>query len=129
LENAPSNQSTAPATLRRSGYAPVNGLQMYYEIHGEGHPLVMLHGGLETIAYSVGGNLLPSLAATHQVIAIEQQGHGHTADIDRQLSYEHMVEDTAALLQHLEIANADLFGYSMGGTTACGRRTSRACCP
>jgi pimeloyl-ACP methyl ester carboxylesterase len=98
---------------------------MYYEIHGSGagYPLVMLHGGLETIAFSLGGGLLLSLAETRQVIAIEQQGHGHTADIDRPLDYEQMVEDTAALLRYLEISNADVFGYSMGGITALGLAT------
>jgi len=118
-----SNDSTIPATSPRTGYAPVNGLRMYYEIHGTGQPLVMLHGGLETIAYSLGGYLLPSLAKTRQVIAIEQQGHGHTADIDRPLDYAQMVEDTAALLRHLEITDADVFGYSMGGMTALGLAT------
>lgn len=123
MDEASSQESSAPTTLRRSGYAPVNGLQMYYEIHGAGHPIVMLHGGLETIEFSLGAGLLPSLAETHQVIAIEQQGHGHTADIDRPLDYEQMVEDTAALLRYLEIADADVFGYSMGGMTALGLAT------
>jgi pimeloyl-ACP methyl ester carboxylesterase len=123
MDHVPPDDNTAPTSLRQSGYAAVNGLQMYYEIHGEGSPIVLLHGGLETIAYSLGGFLLPSLAKAHQVIAIEQQGHGHTADIDRPLSYEQMVEDTAALLRHLEVTNADVFGYSMGGTTALGLAT------
>jgi pimeloyl-ACP methyl ester carboxylesterase len=123
MDHASSKETIAPATSPRTGYAPVNGLQMYYEIHGAGHPLVLLHGGLETIDVSLGGNLLPSLSKTHQVIAIEQQGHGHTADIDRPLDYEQMVEDTAALLRYLEIADADVFGYSMGGTTALGLAT------
>lgn len=123
MDHASPKEDTVPATLPRTGYAPVNGLQMYYEIHGAGHPLVMLHGGLETIAFSLGGNLLPALAKTRQVIAIEQQGHGHTADIDRPLDYGQMVEDTAALLRHLEIADADVFGYSMGGITALGLAT------
>jgi pimeloyl-ACP methyl ester carboxylesterase len=123
MDHASSKEYTVPATLPRTGYAPVNGLQMYYEIHGAGHPLVMLHGGLETIAFSLGGALLPSLAETRQVIAIEQQGHGHTADIDRPLTYEQMAEDTAALLRYLEITDADVFGYSMGGMTALGLAT------
>jgi pimeloyl-ACP methyl ester carboxylesterase len=123
MDHASSHAHTVPATSPRTGYAPVNGLQLYYEIHGAGHPLVLLHGGLETIDYSLGGNLLPSLAKTRQVIAIEQQGHGHTADIDRPLAYEQMVEDTAALLRHLEITDADVFGYSMGGMTALGLAT------
>jgi pimeloyl-ACP methyl ester carboxylesterase len=123
MDHESSRENTVPATLPRTGYAPVNGLQMYYEIHGAGHPLVMLHGGLETIAFSLGGSLLPSLAETRQVIAIEQQGHGHTADIDRPLTYEQMTEDTAALLRYLEITDADVFGYSMGGMTALGLAT------
>jgi uncharacterized protein YndB with AHSA1/START domain/pimeloyl-ACP methyl ester carboxylesterase len=118
-----SSDNTVPVALRTTGYAPVNGLQMYYEVHGEGDPLLLLHGGLQTIDFSVGGNLLPSLAQTHQVIAVEQQAHGHTADIDRPLDYEQMVEDTAALLRHLEISTADVFGYSMGGMTALGLAT------
>jgi uncharacterized protein YndB with AHSA1/START domain/pimeloyl-ACP methyl ester carboxylesterase len=120
MDHATSNEPTVPAKSPQTGYAPVNGLQMYYEIHGTGYPLVMLHGGLETIDFSLGAGLRPFLAETHQVITIEQQGHGHTADIDRPLTYEQMVEDTAALLRYLEISDADVFGFSMGGTTALG---------
>jgi pimeloyl-ACP methyl ester carboxylesterase len=98
-------------------YAAVNGLQMYYEIHGTGSPLVLLHGAFSTIESDF-AKLLPVLAQTRQVIAVEQQGHGHTADIDRPLSYAQMADDTAALLQQLNIARADLFGYSMGGGVA-----------
>ncbi len=105
--------TTAPQT----GYAPVNGLEMYYEIHGHGHPLVLLHGAFMTIDNNWGG-LLPALAESRRVIAVETQGHGRTADVDRLLSYEQMAEDVAALLAHLEIRQADVFGYSMGGGTA-----------
>lgn len=101
----------------QTGYAPVNGLEMYFEIHGTGKPLVLLHGGLATIEFPTGA-LMSSLAATRQVIAFEQQGHGHTADINRPLTYEQMADDTAAILRHLEIENADVVGFSMGGTTA-----------
>jgi pimeloyl-ACP methyl ester carboxylesterase len=101
----------------RSGYAPVNGLKMYYEIHGEGQPLVLLHGNLSAIGTSFGA-LLPALAQTRQVIAVEQQAHGRTADIDRPLSVEQMAEDTAALLRYLGIEQADFFGYSMGSAVA-----------
>jgi pimeloyl-ACP methyl ester carboxylesterase len=98
------------------GYAPVNGLNMYYEIHGTGRPLVLLHGAYMTI--DMFGELLPTLAETRRVIAVELQGHGHTADVDRPLSYEQMADDVAALLRHLEIEEADTFGYSTGGGVA-----------
>src|SRR5262245_38306214 len=81
---------TAPLT----GYAPVNGLSMYYEIHGNGRPLVLLHGGFGTIETDF-GQLLPTLAQTRRVIAVEQQGHGHTADVNRPLRYEQMADDVA----------------------------------
>lgn len=105
-------------TTPQTGYAPVNGVQMYYEIHGEGEPLLLLHGALATIG--LWGPILETLAENRQVIAVEFQGHGHTADIDRPLTYEHLVEDTAALMRHLGIAHADVVGYSMGGITALG---------
>lgn len=98
-------------------YAPVNGLQMYYEVHGSGRPVVLLHGGLLTIDFSFGA-LLPSLAATRQAIAVELQGHGHTADTDRELALEHLADDIVALLDHLGIGQADLFGFSLGGMVA-----------
>jgi pimeloyl-ACP methyl ester carboxylesterase len=100
----------------QTGYASVNGLEMYYEIHGTGRPLVLLHGALMTIEQF--GDVLPSLAKTRQVIAIEQQAHGRTADIDRPFRYEQMADDTAALLRQLGIEEADVFGYSMGGSLA-----------
>jgi pimeloyl-ACP methyl ester carboxylesterase len=101
------------------GYAPVNGLQMYYEVHGSGgdRPLVLLHGNLSTIGVDFGG-IIPSLARTRQVIGVEQQAHGHTADIDRPLSVRTWADDTAALLGHLGIGQADLFGYSSGSAVA-----------
>ncbi len=95
-------------------YASVNGLEMYYEIHGTGQPLVLLHGAFSAIGTSF-GNVLPELAKTRQVLAFEMQAHGHTADIDRPLSMEQMADDTAAALQQLGIENADFFGYSTGG--------------
>jgi pimeloyl-ACP methyl ester carboxylesterase len=100
----------------RGGYAEVNGLRMYYEIYGTGRPLVVLHGAYMTIETM--GEIVPSLAETRQVIAVELQGHGHTADIDRPLTYEHMADDVAALLRHLVIEEADVFGYSLGGGVA-----------
>ncbi|SRR6266566_4441394 len=80
----------------KGSYASVNGLNMYYEIHGEGKPLVLLHGGMTTIESSF-EKVLPTLAKTRQVIAVEQQGHGRTADIDRPLKHEQMADDTASL--------------------------------
>ncbi|HEU4898555.1 MAG TPA: alpha/beta hydrolase [Actinomycetota bacterium] len=102
-----------------TGYAPVNGLEMYYETHGSGgdRPLVLLHGNLSTIGVDFGG-IIPSLAKQRQVIGVEQQAHGHTADIDRPLRIRHWADDTAALLAHLEIGQADLFGYSSGSAVA-----------
>jgi pimeloyl-ACP methyl ester carboxylesterase len=104
-------------TVPRTGYAPVHDLQMYYEIHGTGHPLVLLHGAFMTIDTNW-GDLLPALAERHRVIAVETQGHGRTADIDRPLSYEQMAEDVAALLAHLDVRQADVLGYSLGGGIA-----------
>ncbi len=104
-------------TASKGSYASVNGLKMYYEIHGSGRPLVLLHGALSTIEASF-GKVLPSLAQTRQVVAIEQQAHGHTADIDRPLTDEQMAEDTAALLRQLKIENADFLGYSIGAGIA-----------
>ena len=100
----------------QTGYAPVNGLEMYYEIHGTGRPLVVLHGAYMTI--DAMGEFVPELAKTRQVIGVELQGHGHTADVDRPLSYEAMANDVAALIHHLGIDEADVFGYSMGGGVA-----------
>src|SRR5215216_4659114 len=97
-------------------YAEVNGLEMYYEIHGTGEPLVVLHGAYMTI--DAMGEIVPELAKTRQVIAVELQRHGRTADVDRPLRYEQMADDTAALLRHFGIEQADVFGYSMVGGVA-----------
>jgi pimeloyl-ACP methyl ester carboxylesterase len=98
-------------------YAAVNGLNMYYEIQGSGRPLVLVHGGGSTIE-STFGRVLPDLAKTHQVIAVELQAHGHTKDIDRQLSFEQDADDVAALLKQLRVEKADFMGFSNGATTA-----------
>jgi pimeloyl-ACP methyl ester carboxylesterase len=108
------------AVTASAEYASVNGLRMYYEIHGpaDGTPLVLLHGGGSTIEATF-GPVLPRFAKTHRVIAFEQQGHGHTADIaDRPFTFEQSADDAAALLQHLGITKADFFGYSNGGSIA-----------
>ncbi|TJZ74107.1 alpha/beta hydrolase [Rhodococcus oryzae] len=98
-------------------YAAINGLELYYEIHGTGRPLVLIHGGLDTID-SAFGTLLPELAKTRQVIAVELQAHGHTADIDRPLRYELMADDIAGLVSHLGLEKVDVLGYSLGGGVA-----------
>jgi pimeloyl-ACP methyl ester carboxylesterase len=105
-----------PETTPRTGYAPVNGLQMYYEIHGSGEPLVLLHSAFYAI--DLWGPILASLAENHRVIAVEFQGHGHTADIDRPFSYEQLADDVAALMDHLKIEQADIVGHSIGANTA-----------
>lgn len=110
--------SVQPSTsIVTSGYAPINDLQMYYELHGAGRPLLLLHGGGSSIRTTF-GEVLPLLARHRLVVAVEQQGHGHTADIDRPLSFEQMANDTAALLTHLGIRQADVFGFSNGGSVA-----------
>jgi len=105
-----------------TGYAPVNGLNMYYEVHGNGDPVVLLHGSFMTITNNWsppgGRDWIGELSKTRKVIAVEMQGHGRTADIQRDFNYEHLADDVAALLDHLKIPSADLIGYSMGGTVA-----------
>ncbi|HEX6849560.1 MAG TPA: alpha/beta hydrolase [Chitinophagaceae bacterium] len=101
----------------KTGYAPVNEIKMYYEVHGAGKPIVLLHGAFNTINTAF-GQLIPALSKTRQVIAMELQGHGRTQDIDRPFSFESMADDVAALLKFLKIDSADIFGYSMGGGVA-----------
>jgi pimeloyl-ACP methyl ester carboxylesterase len=115
-QGKPATQDKKQNTLVKTGYVPVNGLSMYYEIHGKGDPLVLLHGGLG--ASSMFGDNLPALAAVRKVIVVDLQGHGRTADIDRELNVEFMADDVAALLKHLDISKADIMGYSMGGGVA-----------
>lgn len=100
-----------------TGYVPVNGLKMYYEIHGNGEPVVLLHGSFMTIT-SNWQEMIAALSKTRQVIAVELQGHGRTADIDRDFSYDNLADDVAAMLDYLKIGQADLIGYSMGGGVA-----------
>ena len=107
---------TLTATNLKTGYAPVNGLKLYYEAHGSGEPLLLLHGGLGATGMFTA--ILPSLSKTRQVIAVDLQGHGRTADIDRQLSLEAMADDVAGLMKHLGIGKADIMGYSLGGMVA-----------
>jgi len=107
--------AAAPPAAGR--YADLPGLRMYFEEHGKGRPLVLLHGGGSTAQTSFGA-ILPLLARHHRVIAPEQQAHGHTPDADRPLSFEQMADDTAALLQRLGVREADVLGYSNGGVVA-----------
>jgi pimeloyl-ACP methyl ester carboxylesterase len=95
----------------------VRELELYHEIHGTGRPLVLLHGAMSTIETSFGA-VLTAFAESRQVIAVEQQGHGRTPDVDRPLSYGQMAEDTAALLRQLGVEEADVYGYSMGAGIA-----------
>ena len=97
-------------------YVDVNGVHMYYEERGEGPPLVLLHGGLLTVELSF-GSVIPVLAEHHRVIAVELQGHGRTADIDRPMAFDHLAADVVGLLDHLGIGQADVFGFSLGGLT------------
>jgi pimeloyl-ACP methyl ester carboxylesterase len=99
-----------------SGYAEVNGINLYHEVYGQGEPLVLIHGGLTTIGEMEGW--VQALAKTRQVIAVEMQGHGRTADTDRPMSFATMGDDIAALLNYLEIPRADLVGHSFGGASA-----------
>lgn len=101
----------------KSGYADINGLHMYYEIYGEGKPLVLIHGGGSTIGTSF-GRVIPQLSRSRMVIAVELQGHGHTADVDRPESFEQDADDVAGLLKYLKTDKADFLGFSNGGNTA-----------
>ena len=101
-----------------TGYAPVNGLKMYYEIHGKGEPVVLLHGSFMTLTNFNWPEMIAALAKSRQVIAVEMQGHGRTADINRDFSYANLADDIAAMLDYLKIGKADVIGYSMGGGVA-----------
>jgi pimeloyl-ACP methyl ester carboxylesterase len=102
---------------RTSDYVDVNGVHMYYEVYGEGPPLVLLHGGIMTIELNF-ATLIPALAALHTVVAVELQGHGRTADTDRQITLAAFASDVVGLLDHLGIDRADVVGHSLGGGVA-----------
>jgi pimeloyl-ACP methyl ester carboxylesterase len=108
------NRNIKPA---ESGYADVNGLKMYYEVYGEGKPIVLLHGSYMNIPMNW-SQIIPLLAKDRKVIVAEMQGHGRTKDIAREFSYEGMADDVSGLLKHLQIDSADILGYSMGGGVA-----------
>jgi len=112
-----STKSEVKLIKKDSGYAPVKGLKMYYEIHGEGMPLVLIHGGGSTIQTSF-GKILPLLALHFKVIAVELQAHGHTNDRDSAESFEQDADDVAGLIQYLKISKANFLGFSNGGNTA-----------
>jgi len=100
-----------------SGYAPANGTKVYYEVYGEGKPIVLLHGAFYTIAMNW-GQLIPELSKTRKVIAIEMQGHGHTPFSERKLSITTLANDVEKVMDYLKIDSADIAGYSMGGSVA-----------
>ena len=100
-----------------SGYLPVNGIKVYYEVYGEGRPIVLLHGAFMTIDMNW-GQLIPELSKTRKVIAIELQGHGHTPFSDRKLDFATLASDVEGVMNHLKVDSADVAGYSMGGSVA-----------
>jgi pimeloyl-ACP methyl ester carboxylesterase len=108
------SQSIKPG---ESGFAAVNGLQLYYEVYGSGKPLVLLHGSFMTIPLNW-SQWIPLLAKDRKVIVAEMQGHGRTRDTDREIRYEGMADDVSGLLKHLKLDSADILGYSMGGGIA-----------
>lgn len=114
------NSANAEERMPGQGhYADVNGIRMYYELHGarSGVPLVLLHGGGSTIEVTF-GRILPHLAQHHRIIAVEEQGHGRTSDREQPVRFETSADDVAALLKQLNVAQADLFGFSNGGSVA-----------
>jgi pimeloyl-ACP methyl ester carboxylesterase len=114
MDTTPTKEKNVPAF--KAAYANINGIKMYYEIHGTGQPLVLIHGGGSTINTNF-GKLLPILAKTHQVIALELQAHGRTSDRSTPESFEQDADDVAELLKQLNIGNADIFGFSNGAST------------
>jgi pimeloyl-ACP methyl ester carboxylesterase len=109
LTSASFTQQTEKATDK---YADINGMKMYYEVSGEGDPLIVLHGAYMNIPSM--GDIIPMLAETHEVYALEFQGHGHTADIDRPITYQNLADDVAGFMDAVGLEKADVFGYSMG---------------
>lgn len=118
VSNAPEDTTNSQHVQPpETGYADVNGLKMYYEVHGEGKPIVLLHGSYMTIPMNW-SLIIPLLSKDRKVIVAEMQGHGRTRDIPREFSYEGMADDVSGLLKHLKIDSADILGYSMGGGVA-----------
>ena len=118
MASSQSHRSTSGPAHAQSGFASVNGLRMYYELHGTGGtPLVLIHGGGSTIGTNF-GRVLPQLSRSRRVIAVEVQAHGHTIDVDRPFTFEQDADDVDALLDSLHVPKADILGFSNGGTTA-----------
>lgn len=113
------NVSNRPSKPLASGHAPVNGIEMYYEVHGrrDGVPLVLLHGGGSTLEVTF-SRVIPVFAGSRRVIAVEEQGHGRTTDRDQPVTFESSADDVAALLRHLKVDKADVFGFSNGASVA-----------
>lgn len=114
--NSSNEGNPAMPAPKTSGFAPVNGIKLYYEVYGEGKPLVLLHGGFTTI--EMFAPILPALAEGHQVIAVELQAHGHTGPLGRPMTFEAIATDVAELIRYLGHDKADVVGYSLGGNTA-----------
>ncbi|MDF2191492.1 alpha/beta hydrolase [Paraflavitalea sp. CAU 1676] len=110
-------RSTGQIKPSNSGYAPVNGIKVYYEVYGEGKPIVLLHGAFMTIDMNW-GQLIPELSKTRKVIAVELQGHGHTPYSDRKLQHATLASDVDKVMEYLKIDSADVVGYSFGGSIA-----------
>lgn len=116
MTNQPSTNQPSTGTPATGQYAEVNGINLYYETHGTGRPLILLHGGL--MLGEAFAPIIPTLAQRHQVITVDLQGHGRTADIDRPFDHRLMAGDIAALIDHLGLDRPDVVGYSMGGGVA-----------
>ncbi len=116
VTSKPNQTMTTDTISFKSGYADVNGIKMYYEVYGEGKPLVLVHGGGSTIQTSF-AHIIPELAKHHQVIAMDLQAHGRSGDREAGVSFEQDADDVAALLKSLNISKADFLGFSNGGTT------------
>lgn len=114
---SPSRSNGQQIKPSESGYAPVNGTKVYYEVYGEGRPLILIHGAFYTIELNW-SQLIPGLSKTRKVIAIELQGHGHTPYSDRKLSFPSLASDVEGVMDYLKIDSADVAGYSMGGSVA-----------
>ena len=117
IQSYSQQNNNTPAKPLKSGYAPVNGIKVYYEVYGEGRPIVLLHGAFYTIGMNW-AELIPELSKTRKVIAIEMQGHGHTPLSERKLDIATLASDVEGVMDYLKIDSADVAGFSMGGSVA-----------